>query len=61
MLLASLGMWPDAPHLDSVYQAWQDGPRVNAVGRFVLGLMHSESHQGQIKDIVDQALAARGA
>jgi alkanesulfonate monooxygenase SsuD/methylene tetrahydromethanopterin reductase-like flavin-dependent oxidoreductase (luciferase family) len=60
MRLASLGMWPEAPHLENEYQAWTDGPKVNAVGRFVLGLMHEESHVGQIREIVRQAWAARG-
>ena len=61
MRLASLGMWPDAAHLENEYQAWTDGPMVNAIGRFVLGLMHEESHLGQIGDVVRQARAARGA
>ena len=60
MRLASLEMWPDSPHQDNAYEAWQDGPQVNAGGRFVLGLMHSEDHLGQIESIVDQARAARG-
>jgi len=59
MRLASLEMWPDEPHLDNVYQTWSDGPQVNAVGRFVLGLMHDESHLGQLAEIVSQAHAAR--
>jgi hypothetical protein len=61
MRLASLEMWPDSTHLENEYQAWTDGPVVNAIGRFVLGLMHEESHLGQIGDIVQQARAARGA
>ena len=61
MRLASLGMWPDSAHLENEYQAWTDGPMVNAIGRFVLGLMHEESHLGQIGDIVRQAKAARRA
>jgi len=61
MRLASLGMWPDAPHLENEYQAWKEGPMVNAIGRFVLGLMHEESHLAQIREIVRQAQAARGA
>lgn len=60
MRLASLGMWPEATHLENEYQAWTDGPMVNAIGRFVLGLMHEESHLGQIREIVRQARAARG-
>ena len=60
MRLASLDMWPEEAHLENEYQAWTDGPTVNAVGRFVLGLMHDDSHLGQIADIVRQARAARG-
>jgi hypothetical protein len=60
MRLASLGMWPDAAHLENEYQAWTDGPTVNAIGRFVLGLMHEDSHLGQIDNIVQQARAACG-
>ena len=61
MRLASLGMWPDSAHLENEYEVWTDGPLVNAVGRFALGLMHEESHLDQIADIVQQALAAREA
>jgi hypothetical protein len=60
MRLASLEMWSDEPHLDNVYEVWPDSPGVNAVGRFILGLMHEESHLGQIADIVRQARLARG-
>jgi hypothetical protein len=59
MCLASLDMWPQDVHLDNEIQAWPDGPIVNAIGRFVLGLMHTESHLGQIEDIVKQARTAR--
>lgn len=61
MRLASLGMWPDAPDLDNEFQAWPDGPIVNAVGSFVLGLTHEEEHLAQIREIVRQARAARGS
>jgi len=60
MCLASLEMWPQEAHLENEVQAWQDGPIVNAIGRFVLGLMHTESHLGQIGNIVKQAKSARG-
>lgn len=59
MRLASLAMWPDEPHLENEIQAWKDGPRVNAVGRFILGLMHEDDHLGQIEQIVRQAREAR--
>jgi len=55
MRLASLEMWPDKPHLENQVQAWSEGPVVNAVGRFVLGLMHEDSHLGQVAEIVRQA------
>lgn len=60
MRLASLDMWPGEPNLENQCEAWKDGPRVNAIGRFVLGLMHDESHLGQIREIVRQAWSARG-
>jgi alkanesulfonate monooxygenase SsuD/methylene tetrahydromethanopterin reductase-like flavin-dependent oxidoreductase (luciferase family) len=57
--LASLAMWPDEPHLCNVYKPWSEAPEVNAIGRFVLGLMHDDSHVDQIAKIVRQAKAAR--
>lgn len=60
MRLASLEMWPAAPHLENTYEVWSDRPWVNAIGRFVLGLMHDESHLRQIAEIVRRARAARG-
>ncbi|MEA3440979.1 MAG: DinB family protein [Chloroflexota bacterium] len=57
---ASLDMWSDPPHLDNNYKTWSKGPRVNAIGRFALGLMHTDSHLGQIADIVQQAIQHRG-
>lgn len=60
MRLGSIEMWPEEAHLENEYEAWSDGPMVNAMGRFVLGLMHDESHLGQLEEIVQQAQAARG-
>jgi hypothetical protein len=60
MRLASLEMWPEAAHLDNRYEVWSGEPPVNAIGRFVLGLMHEEGHLEQIAEIVMQARAARG-
>jgi hypothetical protein len=59
MRLASLEMWPDEPHLDNSYTPWPGAPKVNAIGQFVLGLMHDDSHIEQIAEIVRQARAAR--
>jgi len=55
MRLASLEMWPDHPHLDNTYEPWKAVGEINAVGRFVLGLLHDDSHLEQIADIVRQA------
>jgi hypothetical protein len=60
MRLGSLGLWPDNPHLETKVEVWRDSPPVDAIGRFVLGLMHEESHLGQIAEIVRQARIARG-
>jgi len=61
MRLASLDMWPDQPHLDNTYEPWKGIGEINAVGRFVLGLMHDDDHLGQIVEIVRQAKAARAS
>lgn len=55
MRLASLAMWPDEPHLDPL----PGTKKVSAVGQFVLGLWHDDSHLGQIEEIMRQARAAR--
>lgn len=60
MRLATLGIWPAAPHLDNTYQRGQNGPRYNAVARFVAGVSHEDRHLGQIREIMRQAKAARG-
>ena len=54
MCLASLEMWPDSPHLDHTYQSRPEAPKLNAVGRYVYGLSHADSHLMQIQDIVRQ-------
>jgi hypothetical protein len=59
--LASLDLWPTAPHLDNTCELRPGTPPINAVGRFVLGLMHDDSHLGQIGEIVRQARVVRGS
>ncbi len=53
MRLASLDMWPDTPHLDPIPRPGREP--INAVGRFVLGLLHEHGHLGQTADIITQA------
>lgn len=57
--LASLDLWPDAPHLDLTYSPWRSAGEINCVARFVLGLYHDDDHLAQIADIVRQACGAR--
>ena len=57
MRLASLEMWPDAPHLDNVHEPYSFFGEMNAVGYFVSGLFHDDSHLKQIAEIVRQAMA----
>jgi hypothetical protein len=59
MRLASLGMWPDVPHLDNLAELWAGMAPCNPIGRFVLGLMHDDSHLAQLADIVHQARSHR--
>jgi hypothetical protein len=59
MRLASLDIWPNPPHLDNVVElSFLAGP-INAMARFVSGLMHDDSHLEQIAEVVRQATAAR--
>jgi hypothetical protein len=57
--LASLNMWPDEPHLDNYYQTRPEAPRINAIGRYVYGFFHADSHLPHIKSIVHQAKISR--
>jgi DinB superfamily len=59
MRLASLEMWPTAPHLDNLAEIIPSWPPLNAPGRFVLGLMHDDSHLAQMGEVLRQAEAAR--
>lgn len=57
MRLASLDLWPDQPILNNTYEPRPGAGQINAVGRFVLGLLHDDSHLGQIAEIVCQTQA----
>jgi len=59
MILALLSAWPDEPHLDVTIDGGS-GPR-NAIARFLSGLSHTDSHLGQVSEVVRQAREARGA
>lgn len=58
MRQASLAIWPDEPHLDNCYTPWPVAGEMNAVGRFILGLLHEDEHLAQIATIVQQARVA---
>jgi hypothetical protein len=55
MCLGSLQMWPEAPHYEINYCPWTGAGKVDARGRYLLGLKHADDHLGQIADIVQQA------
>ncbi len=57
MRLTSLDVWPDKPHLDVTREFGSS--RRNAKEQFLGGLMHDDSHIGQIREIVRQAREAR--
>jgi hypothetical protein len=59
MCLASLNMWPDEPHLDNYYQSRHEAPRINAIGRYIYGLFHADSHFPHIQSIIHQAKESR--
>jgi hypothetical protein len=59
MQLAMLEAWPASPHLDQTYTQREGAPPVNAIGRFLGGLSHADSHREHVANIVAQAISAR--
>ncbi len=56
---ASLGTWPETPHLGNRHIPWEGMPPLDAKAYFLIGLFHADSHLGQIAEIVHQSKAAR--
>jgi DinB family protein len=61
MRLSMLAAWPDEPHLDNFYSPYEGRPPMNALGRFLGGLAHDDSHVGQMRNIMVQARQIRAA
>ena len=61
MRLAMLASWPDRPDLDNFYAPYEGRPPMNALGRFLGGLAHDDSHLEQKRKIMDQARTRRAA
>jgi hypothetical protein len=59
MQRAMLAAWPAEPHLEVTYVTREGQPPVNAIGRFLGGLSHADSHREQVTEILRQAHAAR--
>ncbi len=57
MQLAMLEAWPSPPHLDVTYTAREGAVPLNAIGRFLGGLSHADSHREQVTKILTQAKA----
>lgn len=58
MIVATLGTWPDAPHLDVVFVNSRGSVR-NAPARFLGGLIHADEHIEQVAEILRQARLSR--
>jgi hypothetical protein len=61
LCLASLEIWPDLPHYENAFIPWKGVGKIDARGRYLLGLKHADDHLGQIAEIVRQAKAVRGS
>jgi hypothetical protein len=61
MRLAMLAAWPDRPHFDNFYTPYAGRPPMNALGRFLSGLVHDASHLDQMRKIMVQARSRRAA
>ena len=61
MRLSMLAAWPEQPHLDNFYAPYEGRPPMNALGRFLGGLAHDDSHLEQIRKIMVQARQRRAA
>jgi hypothetical protein len=59
MQLAMLEAWPSRVHLDVTYTAREGANPVNAIGRFLGGLSHADSHREQVTKVLAQAKAGR--
>jgi small ligand-binding sensory domain FIST len=59
MRLAMLAAWPDEPHLENFYSPYEGRPPMNAIGRFISGLAHDDSHLEQMRKIMGQARERR--
>lgn len=59
MRLAMLAAWPDKPDLNNFYAPYEGRPPMNAMGRFISGLAHDDSHLEQVRKIMGQARLRR--
>lgn len=58
MCIATLEVWPDSPHFENTYSPWKSIGKIDARGRYLLGLKHADDHLGQIDDILGQIKSA---
>jgi hypothetical protein len=59
MVLASLDLWPDQPHLENFYESPMNGMHVTPILRVLYGFAHASDHLEQIEEIIRQALTAK--
>jgi hypothetical protein len=55
MCRALLDAWPALPHLEVTGTFIPQLGPMNAIGRYVMGLMHSYMHPEQLREIMRQA------
>ncbi|MEN8240895.1 MAG: DinB family protein [Chloroflexota bacterium] len=58
MVLASLDVWPDEPHLQNAYKT-RSGLEVTPMVRVLFGFSHASSHLAQIEEVIRQAKEAK--
>ena len=58
MCHAFLDAWPDEPHLDVAMTLIPALGPMNAVGRYVLGIGHGQSHLDQLRETLRQCLSS---
>jgi hypothetical protein len=59
MALSMLDAWPEAPHYAVTQTPIPRFGPMNAIARYLLGLMHANSHLGQLAETISQAKSAR--
>ncbi len=55
--LSYLGAWPEQPQLEVSYEPFPGAGELNATARYLLGLIHTHTHLGHLRETLRQAQA----